>query len=434
MSRIGLGRDQGQNQPAADHWGAAKENGRRQAMSKHPYAQKVSAMLRMALLTVGFTGAALAGPFEPVKYVNGLAITQFELDQRIQFMTLLRQPGDIPTQSMNALIEDRIKQSLAKQYDFTLPPEAIQQGLEEFASQANLTADQFVTELGKGGVDKQTFRDFVASGMLWREIVRAKLGPTVTISEADIDRALAGNAPLGAMKVHLAEIVLEAKGAGRGPALEKAHQLELDLRAGADFATLARKNSIGPSARSGGMLDWLLLSQLEPDAAVAVRRLPPGGVSDPVVLEDRVVIYQMQETKQEQLPPGTNKVVDYAELVLTDGGKQATKIRNTVQSCDDLYTVAADMPAGRLTRQTVAISQVPRDVSGILMTLDPGESSAALTRGGYRVFVMLCRRGMPETDQPSRDEVRIQLTNQRLGTLAEIYLDELRADAIITDP
>ena len=34
---------------------------------------------------------------------------------------------------------------------------------------------------------------------------------------------------------------------------------------------------------------------------------------------------------------------------------------------------------------------------------------------------------------PSRDEVRLQLTNQRLAAPAEIYLEELRPEAIIVD-
>ena len=47
---------------------------------------------------------------------------------------------------------------------------------------------------------------------------------------------------------------------------------------------------------------------------------------------------------------------------------------------------------------------------------------------------MLCRRGAALAEQPTRDEVRLQLTNQQLGTMAEIYLEELRSEAIIVTP
>lgn len=399
-----------------------------------PQISAVKTLLRTALLTLCLAGPLAAGPFSPVKFVNGLAITQFELDQRILFMTLLRQPGDIPQLAMDALIEDRIKQSLAKEFDFSLTNEVVQQGMEEFASQANMSAAQFVEALGKAGVEQQTFRDFVSSGLLWREIARGRLGPTVTISEADIDRALISNTALPALRVRLSEISLNAVGSAREPAMEKAHQLELELRAGGDFAALARANSQGPTARSGGALDWMLLSQMNSDAAVAVRRLAPGAVSEAVVMDDRVVIYQMQETKQEEIPPGPAKVVDYAEFLVPNDPAAIAKIRNTVSTCNDLYTLADGLAPERLRRQTMPIAQLPRDVAGALVTLDAGESSTALTRGSWRVFLMLCRRGMPETEQPSRDEVKLQLTNQRIATLAAIYLEELRSDATISDP
>ena len=73
-------------------------------------------------------------------------------------------------------------------------------------------------------------------------------------------------------------------------------------------------------------------------------------------------------------------------------------------------------------------------MAGALALLDAGESSTSITRGGARVYLMLCRRGAALEDLPSRDEIRLQLINQQLGTLAEIYLEELRSEAIIVDP
>jgi peptidyl-prolyl cis-trans isomerase SurA len=174
------------------------------------------------------------------------------------------------------------------------------------------------------------------------------------------------------------------------------------------------------------------LSQMKPEAAVAVRALQPGQVSDPVILDDSVVIYQMQEQKQEPTS-ATGTVVDYAEFLLPDDGSAAA-VRAKVDTCNDLYGLAKALPADRLIRQTLPQSQLPRDISGALAGLDVGESSTAITRGGWRVFLMLCRRGPAETDLPSRDEVKLQLTNQQLGTQSEIFLEELRSEAIIRTP
>lgn len=88
--------------------------------------------------------------------------------------------------------------------------------------------------------------------------------------------------------------------------------------------------------------------------------------------------------------------------------------------------------------------------------------STALTSGGSLVFLMLCKRsatlaagaapavadtsapavgGPPAIDPtlgfgqgPSRAQVREELVNQRLGALADGWLAELKANAIIRTP
>jgi peptidyl-prolyl cis-trans isomerase SurA len=405
-----------------------KRNVRRQVIMKRPLVQIVLALTVLA----GLAHPLAAGPFSPIKFVNNQAITQFEYDQRLLFMTMLRQPGDLEKLALDSLVDDRLRLFAAKQYDVKLTPDQIKTGMEEFASRANLTADKFIEIVGAAGVQPQTFRDFVESGLVWREMVRGKYSASITISEKQIDRAMESATPMVAISVRLSEIVLPATGAGRDAALVAAQSLRLHLRAGEDFATLARANSKGATAGSGGALDWMKLSQMKPDAAVAVRALQPGQVSDPVILDESVVIYQMQEQKQEPTT-ATGTVVDYAEFLLPDDGSAAA-VRTKVDTCNDLYTLAKGLPAERLIRETVPQAQVPSDISGALAGMDAGESSTALTKGGWRVFLMLCRRGPAESDLPSRDEVKMQLTNQQLSTQAEIFLEELRSEAIIRTP
>ncbi len=55
--------------------------------------------------------------------------------------------------------------------------------------------------MGQGGVAPETFRDFIANGLLWRELVRGKFLPTVSISEAEIDRAIRNGAVRMAMQL-----------------------------------------------------------------------------------------------------------------------------------------------------------------------------------------------------------------------------------------
>ena len=393
-------------------------------------------MVCLVVLAVLQGGGAQA-QFNPIKIVNERAISQYEYDQRLKFMTLLRQPGDLEAEAMTGLVDDRLRQFAADQNGVVLTPEALTAGLEEFAARANLTAEQFVKAINQGGVDAETYRDFVSSGLLWRDLVRAKFGQQVQITEAAVDRAIANFKPATAITVLTSEIVIAAKGDGRSAALVRARKLSAELKSGGDFAAAARINSIGPTAGRGGAVDWKRLSEFAPDAAVAVRSLTTGQVSNPVILDETVVIYLVREQAQEEVATTGQTVVDYAEYIIPNDGTvaaTAAKLRAETDSCDDLYTVARGQPADRLRRQTVPQSQLPTDVAGAVAALDAGESSIVLVRGGARVFLMLCSRGPAATDLPSRDEIRLQLTNQQLGTLAEIYLEELRSEAIIIDP
>lgn len=390
----------------------------------------------LAALVIGAQVAlAEAGDFAPVKIVNGQAISGYELRQRIAFLTLLKQPGDITNEAMNGLIEDRLRTSASKSAGVVPSTDDVMAGMTEFASRANLSTEEFIKAIGQSDVAAETFRDFVTSGVAWRQLVRQKYDGKIKISEAAIDRALANFTIPVAQQVTLAEIVMPAS--NRSAQIAAARELTIDFSRGRDFGEAARSVSVGPTARNGGVLAAQNLSALPEESAKAVRSLKEGEISDPVILDDKVVLYKMIASVQQPTTVTAPTLVDYATYALpdtADGIKRAAQIRASVDGCDDLYTQAKGQPANTLTRQTVAIPSVPADIAGALQMLDAGEVSTAVTRGGARLLVMLCSRTAPAGSQPSRDEVRLILTNQRLAGLAGVYLEELRADALIVDP
>jgi len=63
---------------------------------------------------------------------------------------------------------------------------------------------------------------------------------------------------------------------------EDANIIKLELDAGADFATLAKERSTGPSGPSGGALGWFSKGRMVPEFEQAVINLKSGEISDPV--------------------------------------------------------------------------------------------------------------------------------------------------------
>ncbi|MFN4131172.1 MAG: peptidylprolyl isomerase, partial [Paracoccaceae bacterium] len=318
-----------------------------------------------------------------------------------------------------------------------LTPAQLTEGMEEFASRADLTAAQFIEALGQAGVSMETFRDFVGNGLKWRDLVRARYAGRFTISEAEIDRAIVGGTVNTATQLLLSEIILPVEG---DPEQQQAlaRQLRAEITTEDGFAAAARRYSASPSAGRGGRLDWTPSSELPQQIVDLVLALGPGQVSEPVTLPNAVAVFQLRDVAEDKTATAPLVELGYAEFLLPNTPTvqaEAAALHARIDTCFDLYAEARGLPEDRLRVETRTVAQLPADVALQLAQLDPGEYSTAITRGGWRVFLMLCSRA-PKLEEGTIDRaaVREQLTARRLTLLAEAYLEELRSEAIITTP
>jgi peptidyl-prolyl cis-trans isomerase SurA len=377
----------------------------------------------------------LAQDFSPRLYVNDRVITQFEVDQRIEFLRVLRSPGDLEEEALKGLVEDRLRQTAAEQFEQTATEEEVKAGMDEFARRANLTADQLIVELEKVGIAAETFRDFVTAGILWRKVIRARYAGTISVSENEIDLALEATSRPGALRVLVSELVLPVPEGEDGAAqLEEATRLSETLSGEAAFAAAAQEVSAAPTRADGGRLDWMPLSNLPGPIGSAVLALGPGEVSDPLVVPGAVVLFLLRDVDLDPAAEPVRVTVEWAEALVPKDPAEIARLRAAVDVCYDLNGKAADLPADRVKITTQPAREVPSDVAMELARLDPGESSVALERSGFTRFLMLCKRDIEREEPLSRDAVRERLIGQKAESLAETFLEELRASAIIREP
>lgn len=409
------------------------------------FSSLLAVVLTLGLMLAGAAARAetraSGNPFAPVILVNDLGITGYEIDQRMKFMALLRQGGDLRAAAEKSLIEDRLRTWQARQDGVVLAKDAVSQGMSEFAGRANLSTDQFIAELAKGGVSAQSFRDFVTAGLVWREVVRARFAPRVRITEGDIDRAMAMEATRGlGTRVLMSEFIIPA------PPEHEAEAMAIATRASqakgeGEFGALAREYSATPTAEKGGRLEWMALENLPPALRPAILALKPGEATAPMTLPNAVAVFMLRAIDDGGPVAQQAQTLGYATLALGATGSPeaaalAARAAAGAKDCDDLYTVAKDLPASRLVRVTPASqSAIPQDIALLLAHLDVGDQQVLHGAGGD-VLVMLCSRekvfdeAKGET-APSRDDVRNRLQNDRITSYADGFLADLMASAVI---
>jgi peptidyl-prolyl cis-trans isomerase SurA len=386
------------------------------------------------------TLATAQGPFSPVAHVNDSVVTEFEVEQRVRFLTLLNAPGASRDNVIEELVNERLRAQAVARAGIELSDEALATGKEEFAQRVDLTADEFVTVLQEAGVAQETFDDFVRTGVAWREFIAAAFGRRLEVSEKEIDLALGSSSGGDTIRVLISEIIIPAPEERRAEVEELATRIAASTSE-SEFSEFARRYSATATRDQGGRMPWQSLGNLPPILRPLLLALAPGDVTEPLAIPDAVALFQLRGIEETGAPVAEIAAIEYAAYFIPGGRSQpalqrARQIRAQIDVCDDLYGIAQGQPPEVLERNSVPVSDIPSDIALELSKLDPGESSFALTRnnGETLVFLMLCSRTAKANEDVARDEVAASLRSSRLNAIAESYLDQLRADSRIRFP
>src|SRR3954452_18999998 len=98
----------------------------------------------------------------------------------------------------------------------------------------------------------------------------------------------------GEQEVHARHILVETE--------DQAKKIEGDLKKGADFAELAKKESKDPGASDGGDLGFFTKDQMVPEFSAAAFALEPGKISDPVKTQFGWHIIKVEEKRTRKAP------------------------------------------------------------------------------------------------------------------------------------
>ncbi|MDG1297457.1 MAG: peptidylprolyl isomerase [Saprospiraceae bacterium] len=185
---------------------------------------------------------------------------------------------------------------------------------DEIQTQLNTRVDQILTYMNG---DEQQFEDYYGQSVsefkvLFREDIesqmlaermRGQIALDIKVTPSEVNEFFQGipddSLPYFNSEVEIGEIVVSPKVnmEERSKAQEKAKGLLEQIQAGADFADLAKKNSMDGSARIGGDLGWTKRGSFVPEFEASAYNLEEMEISDLVESEFGFHIIQLLERR-----------------------------------------------------------------------------------------------------------------------------------------
>lgn len=230
-----------------------------------------------------------------------------------------------------------LRSRLPEQYQ-QLPDDILFEGIVEQLIQQTVLMNAMKTELDKRttiGLENEG-RAYLASEMMAKLTAR-------DVSEEVLKAAYEAryDAAIPSQEYNASHILVATR--------EEAAVLIGQLEQGADFATLARENSTGPSGPGGGELSWFGKGDMVPTFEDAVLSLAIGEVSAPVETQFGWHVIKLNDIRNLEIP-----TLEQARIQLTEELQQ-TEVEEEVQN----LTNAADV-----TRTKVNVDpSIIRDVS-----------------------------------------------------------------------
>lgn len=265
---------------------------------------RLAALLRAAALGLAALAAAPApglaqDAFAPAAFVDGRAVTNFDVDQRLRLLRIAGIAGADEEAALQSMIDDRLKRAAAEASGVSVEREDVDVGLSRFARSQGLDAGGLERRLRREGISLAVVREYIETEVLWSAVVRRDYGVSEEVTELELDDEIAANGLDRTVSYRLGEIAIPSA-PDRAAASALAADVVAQVRAGGDFSALARRHSRSPSARNGGGIGTLPAERLPAGLANALASMSAGDVTEPFEVEAGFIILGLFERVEER--------------------------------------------------------------------------------------------------------------------------------------
>lgn len=226
-------------------------------------------------------------------------------------------------------------------------------------------------------------------------------------------------------------------------ALEKAKDLEQQVKSGKDFAALAKANSDDPGSKAqGGDLGWLEKGVTDPAFESALFAMKKGDVSDPVKSDEGYHIIQLRDVKAEKVKPYEEVKAELASKYL-EGEREREYSDISGHLTDAVYQDPTSLDAaakqfklpvqktglfGRTGGEGIAADPKVLKAAFSSTVLTEGNASDPIEIGPSHIVIIKMdqhQKAEPKPFEQVRDDIKKKLVDQQIAKAAHERADTL---------
>jgi peptidyl-prolyl cis-trans isomerase SurA len=385
--------------------------------------------------------------------VNGDIITGTDVSQRLALIVAAN-GGEISDeekqrlrlQVLRNLIDETLQIQEAEANEISISPQEVEATFRQVAEQ-NFKQDigAFDKFLRTQGSSTDTLKRQIKGELAWSRLLRRNIQPFINVGDEEVNAIIERlNASKGTSEFRIGEIYMSASQETAPQVAENMRKILEQIRTGGSFVAYARQFSEASTAATGGDLGWVRPAQLPQSLASAAEQMQVGQVVGPIEVPGGFSILYLIDSRQVLTADPRNALLSLKQLAIsfpagiseTQAAAQAEKFATATQAikgCGAANEVAARLGASVVDNDQVKLRDLPAALQGAIAELQIGQASQPFgsVEDGVRVLI-LCGRDDPQSaSAPSFDAIMSRLENDRVNKRAQIYLRDLRRDAII---
>jgi len=422
--------------------------------------RRTCAALLLALCAAQAPAApALRGGDHIAVVVNQELVTAGEVEQRLarirenaaRSRAQLPPEGELRQQVLDALIEERVLVTYARDSGVRIDEPEVDRAVQSVAAQNQLTLPQLRERLRREGMDYARFRSNLRDQMLVERVREREVQGRIRITDAELDAFVDKQRGAAASEIeyNVAQILVPvADGAAQAVVDIRKARAEAALervRAGEDFATVAKQVSEDGNRQNGGEIGLKPASRLPDVFVAAVRGLKPGEVA-PTLLRTGAGFHVLKLIERREgtafkvtqtharhilLRPSDQLPAEAAVKRLAEYKRQIERRAASFEDLARQHSEDGSAPQGGDLGWTSPGSFVPEFEEAMNRLPVGGISDPLTSRFGVHLIQVIDRREVALDAKQVREQARNVLREQKFDEAYAEWVRDLRNRAYI---